>query len=146
LRATNRPSNGLPYTRVLAAFMLATLISTIFALPAFAAANELTVTNVGSVAKVLPNGTITYTVTIANIDGTGAAATNVVFTDTVGVGTLNTVTPPAGTVCTPIVGNATTCTTATLPDATSAVITFNVTAPAGVEGELRVRGPMLLKG
>ena len=36
MRATNgrhRPSNGLPYTRVFAAFMLATLISTIFALP-----------------------------------------------------------------------------------------------------------------
>ena len=56
----------MPYTRIFAAFMLATLISTLFALPAQAAANDIERHAASSVPKVLPNGTYVYTVTITN--------------------------------------------------------------------------------
>ena len=61
MRATNgrqRPSSGVPYTRIFAAFMLATLISTLFALPAQAAANQIDFNVIGSAPKVLPNGDV----------------------------------------------------------------------------------------
>ena len=84
MRATNglhdKSSNGLPYTRIMAAFILATLISALFALPAYAAAT-LDVTSSSSVLKILPSGTYSYSVTVTN--STGADATTGVFTDTV---------------------------------------------------------------
>jgi uncharacterized repeat protein (TIGR01451 family) len=132
LRATNgrqRPSSGVPYTRIMAAFMLATLISTLFALPANAAAGDLTFTNVSTPLKVLPNGLYSYTVTFSN--ASGSDVTGFSFTDTVtGGGTMTLATPSGTTVCGAIVVNATTCTTATFATATTVAVTFNVTAPA----------------
>ena len=130
MRATigrHKPSNGLPYTRIMAAFMLATLISTLFALPAYAAAGDLSVTTTSSVPKVLPNGAFSYTVTFTN--ASGSAVTAFSFANTVtGGGTVTAATPSAGTVC-PAPAAAMTCTTATFNTATSVTVTFNVTAP-----------------
>lgn len=113
----------------MAAFILATLISTLLAFPAYAVAGDLGVTTTSSVPKVLPNGSFTYTVTFTN--ASGAAVTNFVFTDTVtGGGTMTAASPSVGTVCPVPVGNATTCTTATFADVSTVVVTFNVTAPA----------------
>ena len=74
MRATNgrhSPSNGLPYTRLLAAFMLATLISTIFALPAIAAPGVIDVgvaissaPAAGANVKIGTN--VVYTITVTN--------------------------------------------------------------------------------
>ena len=83
MRATNgrhSPSNGLPYTRVLAAFMLATLISTIFALPAIAAAGDLEVTVSGPAGPILPGAAATYTVAVFN--NSGATSTAATLTNT----------------------------------------------------------------
>ena len=90
MRATNgrhSTSNGLPYTRLLAAFMLATLISTIFALPANAAASDVGV-SVTPAPGTAPSGTaVVYTITVANKGS--LVARNVVLVDTIpdGVGT-----------------------------------------------------------
>ena len=77
----------MPYTRIIAAFMLATLISALFALPAQAAADDLDVSRRAPVPKVASErATYTYTVTVTNNDGPAATATDVAFTNTVTVG------------------------------------------------------------
>ncbi len=125
------PSNGLPYTRILAAFMLATLISTIFAIPAQAAVTGIT--NTGP-AKVLPGAAYAYTVVVTNGP---AADTNVVVTDTVAVativGTPSFVLSSAPGVPVPCVGPAPfVCTAPAMAAAETMTITVNVTA--GVAG------------
>ena len=85
MRATNgrhSTSNGLPYTRLLAAFMLATLISTIFALPALACGAVDVVTTPQS-RRVLPQrDDFVYLITVDEQHDT-PARTDIVFTDTV---------------------------------------------------------------
>jgi uncharacterized repeat protein (TIGR01451 family) len=121
----------MPLTRIIAVSMLATLISTLFTLPAFAAANELDVTTSSSVPKLLPAGTFSYTVTVTN--NSGVAADTIDFTDTVTNGRMTAATPPAGTTCDAIAGNvATTCHTAALADTASVTVTFSVTAPVTI--------------
>ena len=82
MRATNgrhSTSNGLPYTRLLAAFMLATLISTLFALPALAAEPLTVVTT--PVATVAAGTSFDYVTTITNPNA--GAVNQVVFADTI---------------------------------------------------------------
>jgi uncharacterized repeat protein (TIGR01451 family) len=111
--------------------MLATLISTLFALPANAAANELDVTTSSSAPRVLPAGTFSYTVTVTN--NSGVDADTIDFTDTVTNGTMTLATPPAGTTCDAISGNvATTCHTVALVDTAAVTVTFSVTAPVTI--------------
>jgi len=89
LRATNgrhKPSNGAPYTRIMAAFMLATLISTLFALPAQAVGVDLAVTTTSAPAggaNVRVGTNVVYTVTVVNTD----AADSIPSTLTVAMGT-----------------------------------------------------------
>ena len=93
MRATNgrhRTSNGLPYTRLLAAFMLATLISTIFALPAFAAARAVVTIRRSSAGGACRTGRAPTTSRSAITDGTWTTVTDVVFTDTVADGGITT--------------------------------------------------------
>ncbi len=131
MRATigrhNKPSNGLPYTRIMAAFMLATLISTLFALPA--SANPGVITNLGSAPKVLPGAVYSYTV-VYNNDST--ADTNVVVTGTLvnanaGVVSFVQSTAPA-TVVPCVVALTYVCTAPAMAAAETMTITVNVTA------------------
>ena len=133
MRATNRPSNGLPYTRILAAFMLATLISTIFALPASAAAGEIDFVIDASAPKVLPNGTYTYTVTLTN--NSGFDADTLQFDRHRHRRGHDDRSGPERVVrgaCTAPAANATTCTFTSLANTAAATVTISVTAPAGV--------------
>ncbi len=79
MRATNgrqRPSSGVPYTRIFAAFMLATLISTIFALPALAASRRPSRHHEHPCPKVASERRrLTYTVTVTNDDTGGTVVT-----------------------------------------------------------------------
>jgi len=81
-----------PYTRIFAAFMLATLISTLFTLPAQAALPTdvgVAITSApasGSNVKVGSN--VVYTITVTNYDATNPTlAADVVVTDNIGTGT-----------------------------------------------------------
>ena len=121
----------MPYTRIFAAFMLATLISTLFALPAQAAANQIDFNVNGSAPKVLPNGVYSYTVTVTN--NSGMDADTLAFTDTLTGGGAMTGAVPSGGVggaCSVPAGNVTTCTFTNLLDTTVATVTINATAPA----------------
>ena len=66
----------MPYTRIFAAFMLATLISTLFALPAFAAAGDLAVSTTSvpllGGANVTVGTPVVYTITVTNTDALNA--------------------------------------------------------------------------
>jgi uncharacterized repeat protein (TIGR01451 family) len=127
----------LPYTRVLAAFMLATLISTLFAIPANAVQLPPTVTTTGPATAVLPSTSFQYTVLISNTS-TDTDDTAVVLTDTLTngtfVGTGSVVGGTGGTGCvapvTPFV--VATCNIGTIAIGTSATVTFTVMAPATV--------------
>jgi fimbrial isopeptide formation D2 family protein/uncharacterized repeat protein (TIGR01451 family) len=77
----------LPYTRIFAAFMLATLISTLFALPA-QAAEPLTVVT-APVATVAAGSSFDYVTTVTN--PTAGDVLGVVFTDTIDVGTITAI-------------------------------------------------------
>jgi uncharacterized repeat protein (TIGR01451 family) len=119
----------MPLGRIMAAMMLASLISTLFALPASAAVS--TITNVGSAPFVLPSAAYSYTVVVTN----GATPdTSVTVTDTVAtasiVGTPAWVTsaPIANGTCT--AGATFTCAIGNLAANQTATITINVTAPA----------------
>jgi uncharacterized repeat protein (TIGR01451 family) len=133
LRATigrHKPSNGLPYTRIMAAFMLATLISALFALPAYADAP--TITNVGSAPAVLPGGAYSYTVVVTN---NAIADTGVVVTDTLTNATTSsqpsfvTSTNPVPVLCTGAVSPYT-CTDPNIAASETMTITVPVTAGA----------------
>ena len=97
MRATNgrhSPSNGLPYTRILAAFMLATLISTIFALPAFAAGHVRRRYLTAPVASANVAGSSVNYITTVTDTSVGPVA-GVVFTDTIDVGTITAISSPS---------------------------------------------------
>ncbi len=90
MRATigrqTKPSNGLPYTRIMAAFMLATLISALFALPAYAAGHADVAHRRPGPASAAAASSVAYTITVTN-NGQPTPALVVVFTDTIDVGT-----------------------------------------------------------
>jgi uncharacterized repeat protein (TIGR01451 family) len=124
-----------PYTRIMAAFMLATLISTLFALPAQAAVTAIT--NVSSVGAgpLLPGAAFTYTVVVTN---DGVADTTVAVTDTLANATVVgvpsyvlSITAPGVPV--PCTGSGPyTCAAPNMAASETMTITFNVTA--GVAG------------
>ncbi|MGZ6543909.1 MAG: hypothetical protein ACXVEI_01190 [Actinomycetota bacterium] len=116
----------MPYTRIFAAFMLATLISTLFALPAQAAPNELDVVVAGP-ASVLSGVAYSYTVTVTNNSGHTATAVSLTDTMTAGATFVGT---PAG--CALPAGSppSTVCTLGDIADGAFATVTINVTAGA----------------
>ncbi len=126
----HRPTSGMPLGRIMAGMMLASLISTLFALPAFAAANQIDFNVTSSVPKVLPSGAYSYTVTVTNNSGVDADTLD--FTDTLtGGGVMTSAVPSAGS-CTAIVANVTDCSFPTLLSGASATVTINATAPGSI--------------
>ena len=137
MRATNgrhSTSNGLPYTRLLAAFMLATLISTIFALPALAAEPLTVVTT--PVATVAAGTSFDYVTTITNPNA--GAVNQVVFADTITAGTITAISAP-GLTCAVNTPTTASCLPfdflgVTTPE--SVIATVTVTAPSAAAGPI----------
>jgi len=128
----HRPASGFPYSRLMAATMLASLISALFTLPAMATGGTgpgVSPTNTGPAS--IPAGTpLSYTVQVTNSD-LANPATNVTLTDTVPAGATFLSSVPGGPTCsfsTPTL----TCGLGNLAAGTSTTVTINLTAPTSV--------------
>ena len=120
----------MPYTRIMAAFMLATLISTIFALPANATANDVGV-SVTPVPATAPSGTaVVYTITVTNTDVL-LASVPVTLTDNIGNGTY--VSNDQALACAFVLPTLT-CAVPSISIAATWVVQVTVTAPLSTAG------------
>jgi uncharacterized repeat protein (TIGR01451 family) len=111
----------------MAAFMLATLISTIFALPANAASGDLgvAITSPTTAGNVKGGTNVVYTITVTNTDTIASLAAT--LTDNVGTGTY--VGDNSGGSCT-FVAPTLTCPVPAIPASGSWTVLVTVTAPA----------------
>ena len=119
----------MPYTRIMAAFMLAALISALFALPAYAAVTPDVGVSVAPLPVSAPSGSaVVYTITVTNNDSTNpsVAAT---LTDDVGNGTY--VSDDQGCV---FAAPTLTCAVPILAIAATWVVNVTVTAPLSTAG------------
>jgi fimbrial isopeptide formation D2 family protein/uncharacterized repeat protein (TIGR01451 family) len=115
--------------RLFAAFMLATLISTLFAFPAQAAGTLAVATT--PVATIAAGSSLNYVTTITE-PGVGPV-TGVVFTDTIDVGTITAISAP-GLTC--AVNTATNASCLSYDFAMSEVVTVTVTVTAPATGPI----------
>ena len=125
----------MPYTPIFAAFMLATLISALFALPAQAVGpGDLAVTSISSVpnVNVKVGQPITYTITVTNLDGSNPSVARV-LTDNIGAGA-GYVGDTSGGLCAFVAPNLTCPVPAGIPSSGiwSVQVTVNATVPPGV--------------
>jgi uncharacterized repeat protein (TIGR01451 family) len=122
----------------MAAFMLATLISTIFAFPVQAAPGVIDVgvalsSAPASGSNVRQNTNVVYTITVTNTDSTNPSPVGVVVTDNLGTGVW--VSDDGGVACDHSVVNVVTCTDPAVI-AASGTWVINITVAATVLGAL----------
>ena len=123
------PSSGVPLTRIIAVSMLATLISTVFTLPANAGVLPDLSVAVTPAPATAPSGTnVTYTITVTNTDTT-TDSVSANLTDDVGNGTY--VSNDQG--CT-FAAPTLTCTVPAITATSTWVVNVTVTAPLSTAG------------
>jgi uncharacterized repeat protein (TIGR01451 family) len=125
MNGRQRPSSGVPYARIFAAFMLATLISTLFALPAYAAGTLTVATTPVATAAAGSSFDYVTTITEPNV----GPVLGVVFTDTIDVGTITAIVPSAGLTCTVDTSTSSSCASYDFAQNEVVTVTVTVTAP-----------------